>query len=611
MKHNAVVILAFLLATLAVFGTRSARAQTWELVWSDEFDYTGLPDPARWGYDIGGHGWGNQESQYYTSNREKNARVDGTNLIIEAHLESYGGSNYTSARLVTKNKGDWAYGRIQVRAQLPSGRGTWPAIWLLPTQNPYGNGSWPDNGEIDIMEHVGYDPGRIYHTIHTDKYNHLQNNSQGGNTFIADAETAFHDYQLDWTPTRLEFSVDSTVNFVYHNEQEGWTSWPFDHPFHLLLNIAIGGSWGGQQGIDDSIFPQQMLVDYVRVFRYLEPPQVSLTLPQTLAPGETLDLSVTATDSDGTVERVEIRHDEVALARFTAPPYELSIEDVQEGCYPLSAYAVDDRGWTSHSDTTVFKVGNQCEQASYLVGPHAIPGTIEAEHYDIGGQDVAYYDHTTNNLGDGIRQSEGVDIYHTDDGDGYHVRADDGEWLEYTARVTQSGYYSFFVRMEPWGTRAAVKLLVDGQEVAALDEIRTPLTWGYVFQQDIPLTEGVKKMRLEVDVDFFNINWIRFAYAGPLSADQEGLDGQAVLHENYPNPFRDATRLTYSVSRPGPAKVEVFNTLGRRIALLVDRHHGPGLHQLHFDAQGLESGLFLYRLTTPTAQIQRAMLHIR
>ena len=123
-----------------------AQQSSWELIWNDEFDYTGLPDNSSWSYDVGGHGWGNQESQFYTENREENARADGDHLIIEARKEDWGGRSYTSARLVSKHKGDWTYGRIEVRAQLPSGRGTWPAIWMLPTNSHYGNGGWPDTG---------------------------------------------------------------------------------------------------------------------------------------------------------------------------------------------------------------------------------------------------------------------------------------------------------------------------------------------------------------------------------------------------------------------------------------------------------------------------------
>jgi beta-glucanase (GH16 family) len=242
----------------------------WQLVWADEFNYIGLPDSNKWGYDVGGHGWGNQELQFYTSHRTKNARVENGILIIEAFKEKWEANDYTSARLVSRGKGDWTYGRFEIKAILPHGRGTWPAIWMLPTQWAYGNGGWPDNGEIDIMEHVGYDPGWVHGSIHTKAYYWQINTQKTAKIYVPDAEVAFHVYAMEWTPEKIEIFIDSTKYFSFSNEHKGWEVWPFDKDFHLLLNIAVGGGWGGQKGVDDSIFPQKMEVDYVRVFKWVE-----------------------------------------------------------------------------------------------------------------------------------------------------------------------------------------------------------------------------------------------------------------------------------------------------------------------------------------------------
>jgi len=240
-----------------------------KLVWSDEFDYEGLPDPKKWSYDIGGHGWGNEELQYYTSHDPDNAYVKDGKLIITARKEKEGENEYTSARLVTREKGDWMYGRIEVRAKLPNGLGTWPAIWMRPTNNYYGN--WPDSGEIDIMEHVAFDPGVIHGTIHTGKYNHRLGTQKGGSIKIDTYDTEFHVYALEWRPYQLKFFVDDQEFFhvEYDAEKEGedgYLAWPFDQPFYLTLNVAVGGSWGGAQGVDENAFPQSMEVDYVRVY---------------------------------------------------------------------------------------------------------------------------------------------------------------------------------------------------------------------------------------------------------------------------------------------------------------------------------------------------------
>jgi len=259
-------ILSLVLFILSV-GCASAQQQYYHMIWQDEFDGQGHPDSSRWNYETGGDGWGNNELQYYTERRLENARLENGRLIIEAHKEYYQGNDYTSARLTTKNKGDWAYGRIEARAKLPAGRGTWPAIWMLPTQWIYGDGSWPDNGEIDIMEHVGYDEGIIHGTIHTNAYNHMDGTDKGGTTGVPDATENFHIYAIEWTASEIRWYVDDHLYFTFENKEEGWQKWPFDHPFHLLMNIAVGGDWGGVEGVDDSIFPVQMQVDYVRVYQ--------------------------------------------------------------------------------------------------------------------------------------------------------------------------------------------------------------------------------------------------------------------------------------------------------------------------------------------------------
>ena len=236
-------------------------------VFADEFNYTGLPDPNKWGYDIGGSGWGNNELQYYT-NQLKNAFVANGKLTITAYKEEMEGRNYTSARLITKNKGDIKYGRIEVRAQLPAGLGTWPAIWMLPTDWVYGG--WPSSGEIDIMEHVGYDQDVIHITTHSEKYYFKINTQKSATKKIENASTQYHVYRLDWTPEKITGYIDNELIFTNVNEGTDYKAWPFDQRFHLLLNIAVGGDWGGAKGIDETAFPASMLVDYVRFFKMIE-----------------------------------------------------------------------------------------------------------------------------------------------------------------------------------------------------------------------------------------------------------------------------------------------------------------------------------------------------
>ncbi len=245
------------------FSITTFGGKSWDLVWSDEFDTKGLPDPEKWDYEVGLIR--NNELQYYTNARSENSRIENGNLVIEARKEDFEGSAYTSASLITKSKASWTYGRIEVRANIPEGRGMWPAIWMLG--NSINEVGWPDCGEIDIMENVGFEPDTIHGTVHTGAYNHVSGTAQGAAVSIPDVGQEFHVFAIEWDPQRIDFFVDDKYYFTFANDGKGSASWPFDQDAYLILNIAVGGAWGGQQGVDDQIFPQQMLVDYVRVFK--------------------------------------------------------------------------------------------------------------------------------------------------------------------------------------------------------------------------------------------------------------------------------------------------------------------------------------------------------
>ena len=235
------------------------------LVWSDEFNVDGLPAASHWDYDTDRNrpGWFNNESQYYARARAENAVVSNGRLRITARLEDlssasdWGGQHFTSARLVTRGKADWTYGFFEVRARLPCGRGTWPAIWTLGS-----GGQWPADGEIDIMEQVGSNPGRVFGTVHTLQSGGL---GTGAAVQVADACTSFHNYQLHWTADAIDIGIDGVTYYHHANPRAGSALWPFDAPQHLLLNIAIGGDLGGS--VDAAIFPVTMEIEHVRVFQ--------------------------------------------------------------------------------------------------------------------------------------------------------------------------------------------------------------------------------------------------------------------------------------------------------------------------------------------------------
>lgn len=259
-------ILSILALCLGIFA--QSQSKTWKLTWSDEFNYQGFPDSTKWGYETEGNetGWGNNEKQFYTEKDSANAWVKNGSLHITAIRKKTGHKEYTSARLSTLYTQSFLYGRLETRAKLPAGRGTWPAIWMLGSN--HGKVSWPQCGEIDIMEHVGYQPDSVYSTIHTGAFNHMIGTQKTAGAFIRNPYAEFHTYTLEWTPKQVLFLVDGKefhrIENIYHKTSE----WPFDQPFYLILNLAIGGNWGGKKGIDDSIFPAHFEIDYVRFYQY-------------------------------------------------------------------------------------------------------------------------------------------------------------------------------------------------------------------------------------------------------------------------------------------------------------------------------------------------------
>lgn len=273
-SRRPVLVAAALCAAASFCGAALAARQAppigvpegYALVWSDEFDAPGLPDPNKWDYDTGRNkeGWYNKELQYYSRERAANAVIRGGKLVITARKEEladapdWGGQHYSSARLITRGKADWTYGYFEFRAKLPCGRGTWPAIWTVGS-----GGRWPEDGELDILEQIGSRPSRVFSTVHTTAGS--GGFGKGAGSQINEPCTSFHTYHMLWTPDEIRFGVDGIQRFRYPNPRTGTAAWPFDAPQFLILSVAIGGVLGGT--VDDAIFPVRMEVDYVRIYQ--------------------------------------------------------------------------------------------------------------------------------------------------------------------------------------------------------------------------------------------------------------------------------------------------------------------------------------------------------
>jgi beta-glucanase (GH16 family) len=497
----------------------------YQLVWSDEFDGTSL-NAANWSYQIMGDG-GNNELQYYTS-RAQNSWVANGVLTIQALKEDYvvGGTtyHYTSARLRTANKQDFLYGKFEARIKLPKGQGIWPAFWMMPTDSVYGG--WAASGEIDIMESINQ-AGSVYGTLHYGGPCCEQNTSSGGSYSPGgvDFSQNFHVYTLEWEPDVMRWYVDGilystkTSSQWYTNTAPENDRAPFDQWFHFILNVAVGGNWPGYPDATTT-FPQQMQIDYIRVYQNTEnyAPSVSITNPAegSNLPAGNILIEASASDIDGTVSTVEFYNGTTLLGQDTTSPYSFTWASVPGGCYTLTAKAIDDLG-SSNTHTVHITVGTGCGQQPFPDAgtPSVIPGRIQAENFDHGGEGLAYHDTSSGNSGNKYRTTDNVDIEScTDTGGGYNIGwMAAGEWLEYTVDVKYAGTYTLKARVAALDPGKTFYVAFDG--VNKTGNLTVPDTNGWqnwnTVSKTVTLSAGVQIMRFYSNSADFNLNYIEIA----------------------------------------------------------------------------------------------------
>jgi beta-glucanase (GH16 family) len=460
----------------------------WQPVWCDEFDTDGLPDSTKWSYDVGGGGWGNQELQYYTENDLDNARVVDGNLYITAIKETIGTNQYSSARLVSKYRGDWEYGRIQIRAKMPSGRGLWSALWMLPTDWRYGG--WPDSGEIDIMEYVGYDKDRVYGTIHTGAYNHNLGTQIGFNKMIPNVETEYQLYEMIWEPGKIDLYINGE-RFAYFGynpnsniDIENSDAWPFDERFHLIMNIAVGGTWGGSQGIDTSIFPQSMVVDYVRVY------QKDYAGMDQAVPSPITGLTLQKATNNSVQVKWNHATDDVMVKQ-----YDVFFNGLLKGSTTVNGLLVTKLNPETEYTIDVIAVDfddNRSDNVSLIVNTLPVPTVLDIIQAEF------YTDMSGIKLGDAL-----------DEGGGKYVGwIDTGDYLTYQLRVEEAGTYTITYRVASESSGGEIKFNL----LSNLATTVIPTTGGWQVWTDVTSTEfnlpaGVYTFRVTASSGGFNLNY--------------------------------------------------------------------------------------------------------
>lgn len=515
------------------------------LVWSDEFDGTEL-DLTKWthqlgdGSDIGLPGWGNNELQYYQA---ENATVANGFLTITAKEESVGGRDYTSSRIRSLGKGDWTFGRFEMRAKFPEGQGFWPAFWML-SSDPSIYGVWAASGEIDIVEYLGNAPNEIFATIHYgasfpgNQFSSIDYTLDSGN-FVDD----FHVFAAEWENGEIRWYVDGEL----YATQTDWFSTggpypaPFNVDFHLLLNMAVGGNFPGPPDAT-TVFPAEYVIDYVRVYQgdAPTPPTVEITSPaagSNVPAGSTVNVVADVTADEG-VAFVEFFQGPFKIGEDSVAPFEVEVTGVAAGCYTLNARAQGNNGLPAFADPVDFSVGNTCAPAPVTMQPTPIPGRVEIENYDIGGPGVAYDDFDPSNNGGAFRPDEGVDLESTADvGGGFNLGwTEAGESITYTVDVT-AGTYDVVARIASESLGGEFYLEVGGVDVTG--PIAFPATggwqsWTNVEVEGVELLGGVQTLRFVINQGGFNINYIDFEEPGPC----EPAGGPKIFDDmEHGNPF--------------------------------------------------------------------------
>ncbi|MBW8682847.1 carbohydrate-binding protein [Chitinophaga rhizophila] len=457
----------------------------WTLVFSDEFNGTGMPDRSKWYIDPRPKGWINGEQQVYVDSTRDNARQRNGHLVITGKKDYPTGNAaepWSSARLVTQGKFDFRYGKVEVRARLPRARGSWPAIWLMPTTSAYG--AWPRSGELDVMEHVGNKFGTVLSTIHTQKRNWTNTGGISGTKIMMDVDTVFHVYAMEWNADSIRFTFDSSHILTYVNPRTDWQDWPFDQQFFLILNLAIGGGMGG--AVTDADWPDSMLVDYARIYQkgigtpVLDSIQVTPASTSFL-PGKQQQFTAKALDQNGRPLNI------TPVWSITGTGNSITAEGLA---------TLNNSGQVTATATldTTTKTG-RAFVTKRPTNYKNIPARIQAEAFD--NSNVCCTEPTTDNGG-------GLNVSYIGT----------GTWFEYDINVPAAGSYRIQYRVAV-NSASSLKVLSDTN---TLQTVNLPASGGWqkwitVTSAPLPLNQGQQTIRIVANKDGWNFNWINIVPA--------------------------------------------------------------------------------------------------
>lgn len=589
------------------------------LVWSDEFNGATL-DESSWTRETGGGGWGNNELQYYTD-RTVNSYLENGVLVIKAMQESYGGRNYTSARLKTQGKKFFKYGKIEARMRLPYGQGIWPAFWTLGES--ISSVGWPACGEIDIMEMLGHESFKSYGTTHWN--NNGQHAYQGGSYSLSSGtfSDSYHLFSIIWDEQSIRWYVDNNLFYTISITSPSMSELRENH--FIILNVAVGGNWPGYPD-PTTVFPQYMYVDYVRVYKDTSAgnPVVNILSPEqnaNFSEGSDINILADVSGFANPVQYVEFYQGDARIGIDSVEPYSFSWQGVYEGAYILTVKAKDNTGLVVSSQSVNITVGQGYSHSPYLGRPVMLPGVIEMENYDLGGEGIAYHDsdpfiNQGNQYGNYYRMAEGVDLQQTTDAGGGHNLGwtANGEWVKYYIEVSQSGFYKLTSRVASPNSNGVFRIDVDG--IDKTGNIAVPLTgdwqnWTNVINDNIFLEEGVHILTFHVVNSGFNINKIIFSYTTTDFEDDSYNPEYFRLYNNYPNPFNSLTKIKFDLPHNSAVELKIYNVLGQLITTIINEEKPKGFYEVDYNATELSSGMYYYRIQLGEYSETKKMILLR
>jgi len=670
-KNLFIALSAFILLAL---GTQKSFTQCYELIWSEEFNYTGFPDSKTWNMEVGDNDGANNEKQWYTQNDSDNCYVDSGRMVIRALKESMGGQAYTSARINTRGKVDFSYGKVEARLKLPYGQGIWPAFWMLGAS--FGQVGWPKCGEFDIMEMIGGIDPRDRTTYGT---NHWANASgahayKGGSKTLPAGNKFADDYHLfsyTWDKTKAVWYLDGVQFYTMNITAADMTE--FHQNYFIILNLAVGGDWPGYPNAT-TVFPQKFEVDYVRVYQLLNKDTIEgkdsvltkeKSLSYSITPVEGREYSwtvpagvslVSKPDSNAVLvdwgceggdivcnvttscssEYVFTKKVQVAAPVIQGPLFfgqaagnlfffvpEMTeteyLWEIPEGGSFIAGdtSSATEVSWGADPGIVQLQISNSCgtsdiskkifKYAKYPYpdpeSPFIVPGIINSTDYDYGGQGIAYYDNSTGNQGTGPRKDERVDTEYQSlfPNVGWITT---GEWLEYTIKVPETGYYRIELKVATQNTTnfGPVRVLVNGEKRVndiALTSTGSWTNFVSVSQRLLLLNASDTVLRIHAVNGGFNLGPITLSPDNTVSVEKfASAEGSIHL---YPNPVNDILHIFLSLKKSGDVQLRIMNISGKTLSESILKSMPAGEQNMSFSdgIKVLGHGLYILEVSTP------------